>query len=60
MVQLRCRHCNRLLMKISFGQGEIKCGRCGKLINFNVTTQMLSGFMERLKERDSVVGRKYA
>lgn len=42
-------------MKLEFGIGEVKCGRCGKIINFKVTTQSLDNFVSRLQERDKMV-----
>lgn len=55
MVEVRCKHCGRLQMKLEFGVGEIKCGRCKKIIRFKVTTQMLDNFIEKLKARDQAV-----
>jgi len=55
MVEVRCKYCGRLLMKLDFGVGEIKCGRCKKIVKFKVTTQMLDNFIEKLKLRDKEV-----
>jgi phage FluMu protein Com len=55
MVEVRCKYCGRLLMKLDFGVGEIKCGRCKKIVKFKVTTQMLDNFIEKLKLRDQAV-----
>jgi len=29
MTEIRCKKCNRLLMKSEAARGEIKCGKCG-------------------------------
>lgn len=29
MIDIRCKKCNRLLMKAHMVNGEIKCGKCG-------------------------------
>lgn len=49
--QVRCQYCKRLLMKLEWGRGEVKCGRCSKIVKFNVTTQTLQRFLDRLEER---------
>jgi len=55
MLDLRCKYCNRLLMKIDYGKGEVKCGRCNRIIFFNVETQQMNKLIERLKIRDRKV-----
>lgn len=55
MIEVRCKYCGRLLMKLDFGVGEVKCGRCGRIVNFKVTTQSLNKFVEKLKLRDEIV-----
>lgn len=55
MTELRCRTCNKLLMKIQFGRGEIVCKRCKKIVRFNVTTQSLEKYLERLKDRSEEI-----
>jgi len=44
-----------MLMKLDFGVGEVKCGRCKRIVRFKVTTQTLDKFIEKLKTRDSKV-----
>lgn len=41
--ELRCRHCNRLIMKGVVIQGEAKCPRCHKLTIFNIQIKTKSG-----------------
>ncbi len=55
MIKVRCKYCGRLQMKLDFGVGEIKCGRCGRIVKFKVTTQSLDRFVEKLKIRDEQV-----
>lgn len=55
MIEVRCKYCGRLLMKLDFGVGEVKCGRCSRIVKFKVTTQTLDKFIEKLKIRDSKV-----
>lgn len=38
-------------MKLEFGRGEVKCGRCSRIVSFNVTTQSLQGFLDKLEDR---------
>jgi phage FluMu protein Com len=52
MIDVRCKYCGRLQMRLDFGIGEIKCGRCGKIVKFRVTSQSLDRFIEKLKTRD--------
>jgi hypothetical protein len=42
-------------MKIDYGKGEVKCGRCNRIIFFNVETQQMNKLIERLKIRDRKV-----
>jgi phage FluMu protein Com len=55
MIEVRCKYCGRLLTKLEFGVGEIKCGRCGRIVNFKVTSQSLDRFIEKLKLRNDQV-----
>lgn len=57
MIQLRCKYCGRLLMKIRWGRGEIKCGRCSRIVNFDVTTQTLDKFLNKLEDRHQEVAK---
>lgn len=42
-------------MKLAFGVGEVKCGRCGRIVKFKVTNQSLDRFVEKLRLRDEIV-----
>lgn len=42
-------------MKLAFGAGEVKCGRCGRIVKFKVTNQSLDRFVEKLRLRDEIV-----
>lgn len=33
-----CNNCKKLLLKIAFGHGEIKC-KCGQLVEFKIVSQ---------------------
>ena len=55
MKELRCKHCNKKLMDLDFGKGEIKCDRCGKIVSFNIITQSYELIIDKLKERTTAV-----
>lgn len=44
-------------MKLEWGRGEIKCGRCSRIVTFDVTTQKLQKLLDRLEERDKKVAK---
>ena len=57
MIQVRCKYCSRLLMKLQWGRGEIKCGRCSRIVKFDVTTQSLQKFVDRLEDRSKKIAK---
>jgi len=34
--EVRCKHCNQLLLKADYVSGEIKCPRCNKINNIKI------------------------
>jgi hypothetical protein len=44
-------------MKLDWGRGEVKCGRCSKIVSFNVTTQALDMFIDKLEKRSKKVAK---
>jgi phage FluMu protein Com len=57
MTDVRCKYCSRLLMKLQWGKGEVKCGRCSRIVKFNVTTQSLQKLLDRLEERSKQIAK---
>lgn len=45
MQWVKCKKCNAKLMRLSYGQGEIKC-KCGNIQKFKIVTQRLLRIME--------------
>lgn len=44
-------------MRLEWGRGEIKCGRCSRIVTFDVTTQKIQEFMQRLEDRTKQVAK---
>ncbi|MGH4125594.1 MAG: Com family DNA-binding transcriptional regulator [Clostridium sp.] len=36
IVEIRCKHCNQMLLKADYVKGELKCPRCKKINDINI------------------------
>ena len=55
MIEIRCKGCNKLLMKATTVVAAVKCGRCGKIFEYKAFSNLhMTNSYDIMSTRDHI------